>query len=209
MAVYRLENASGTLTDDVGSNDLSGTDLSYQQTGKRNYGVTFNGTSAIASISAASAFEVSAVTVSVWFKTTADKVLVTKGKQVGASYLLWVGSIGIGTAKKLNAGLYNGGWEILSSAADVDDGEWHHAVFTHNGTHGCLYVDNVLAESDMSALEYTNPLAFAFGAYIIPSAPPENFFAGTMDEVTVWDTAISASAVAALWNSGTGRFYTP
>ena len=87
----------------------------------------------------------------------------------------------------------------------ISDGEWHHVVGVLNGQEASLYIDGVLAD----AVTGEFPL--------IPSANPMMLFdnntclgqtvIGSMDEVGVWQRALSAEDVGQLFNNGNGLAY--
>ena len=96
--------------------------------------------------------------ISVWFKTTTpDGVLVSydesppsAGSTVSSDYdpVLYVGTDG-----KLQAEWWPAGQ--LSSAAPVDDGLWHHAVLTDNGSSQTLTLDGVTQGTSTGAPSFS------------------------------------------------------
>ena len=90
-------------------------------------------------------------------------------------------------------------------AGTISDGEWHHVVGVLDGLVASLYIDGVLAD----AVTGEFPL--------IPSANPMMLFdnntclgqtvIGSMDEVGVWQRALTAEDVNQLFNDGNGLAY--
>lgn len=89
-----------------------------------------------------------------------------------------------------------GNYVLASGAAlnggKVDDGQWHHVAFSVGASGGKLYVDGRLTATNAwtgtpGAPTTTQPLRF--GAYDV-------YFAGQLDDVTLWSTELSAAANA-------------
>jgi len=82
--------------------------------------------------------------------------------------------------------------------------EWAHVVGTYDGETSKLYVNGVLKSSDDSPsgkLTIDSSSPFRIGnAYCCQNRG----FKGNIDEVAIWDEALSAVEVAALYNSGYG-----
>ncbi|MDG2126330.1 MAG: hypothetical protein P8J87_21690, partial [Verrucomicrobiales bacterium] len=93
-------------------------------------------------------------------------------------------------------------WLVGDGALDQQDGSWHHAVATIDPTGHKLYVDGELVASN------TNPgslgdssLAMQIGGN--PQAANRGWD-GSIDDVGVWDRALTADEVASIWNDGAG-----
>jgi signal peptidase I len=112
-------------------------------------------------------------------------------------------------------GVYNGGYQLLSTSRSYDDNAWHLAVGTLGSTGMALYVDGALAaKNDNSAAEVNDSgwwragcgnLAGWGSGWSGPNGPPAdtnatNFaFLGSLDEVAVWDSTLTAADVAYLY----------
>ena len=87
----------------------------------------------------------------------------------------------------------------------VNDGAWHHVVGMRNGNTSFVYVDGVLDGSvdlpegyDLSGTSQHNALIGAITSHTDGSL--QKFFAGTIDDVRVYDKALSEAEIAALAN---------
>jgi len=81
----------------------------------------------------------------------------------------------------------------------------HHAVFVGTGSNLMIYVDGELKSTGGSTTNSYNTSAFDFnigGGGVWDASG--NWFDGDIYEVAVWDTALSAAAIAALYNGGAG-----
>jgi len=77
---------------------------------------------------------------------------------------------------------------------------WYHLVGTYDGTTAKVYINGILDHTDTVALGTVAD--FWRTGCVNYSASPSEFFGGDIDEVAVWDVALDADAVAAVYNSG-------
>jgi len=86
----------------------------------------------------------------------------------------------------------------LNSQANITDGQWHHIGFVWDGSCRYLYVDGGEAAKDTQTL---TPLKFSDGGQYIgvkKSLDVTSFFSGLIDDVRIYDVALSADEIAAL-----------
>jgi uncharacterized repeat protein (TIGR01451 family) len=95
----------------------------------------------------------------------------------------------------------------LKSVASVADGSWHHIAATRAAATGALhlYIDGVLSASGPGApgLFTALPNGDLWLGGLINGAPNNNFFNGQFDEVLIFDRALSAAEVYALYDRTT------
>ncbi|MFE5790441.1 LamG domain-containing protein [Rhodococcus erythropolis] len=101
------------------------------------------------------------------------------------------------------------GVQTVGSPGSYNDGKWHHVVATLGTTGMHLYVDGtqVAERADTVQAEYRIAGYWRVGGDIItgwPSAPSSSNFAGAIDEVAVYNSALSSDAVQAHWQRGQG-----
>jgi microcystin-dependent protein len=89
-----------------------------------------------------------------------------------------------------------------TTGVNVSDGQWHHTVVTKAGSSIHLYVDGVDRTDTTSIANST--LSNCYGAVVIGDEPYHNgqwtakdFFAGSIDDVAIWMTPLSAAQVQA------------
>ena len=109
-------------------------------------------------------------------------------------------------AKKVFVGFYNGGLQSPGGASSViPKGSWHHIVWVRQGggtdqQGSTLYVDGVdvtsslVADPDLSA-NGTTPTVTTTAFRINHTGDLSRFFVGTMDEIALYDRALSATEV--------------
>ncbi|MEI8288897.1 MAG: LamG domain-containing protein [Verrucomicrobiota bacterium] len=101
-----------------------------------------------------------------------------------------------------NPGSTNGGATVVGDP--IMDGEWHHVVGIYNASTRsvALYIDGALADATIGDYDFypaPDTLTFfdntsCFGQLLI----------GKMDDVALWDRALSLADVGRLYNSGNG-----
>ncbi len=99
----------------------------------------------------------------------------------------------------------------LYGTRNVNDGKWHHVAAVYDGTHSYLYVDGTLdASQPATGLIAQNNDLVCIGAtskaYELSCSCIElgYFFNGLVDEVSIYNRALSSNEIAAIYNAGSG-----
>tara|TARA_Y100000310_G_scaffold116122_1_gene114821 strand:+ start:1598 stop:2479 length:882 start_codon:yes stop_codon:yes gene_type:complete len=106
-------------------------------------------------------------------------------------------------------------WKVDSTGVTFSTGTWYHVAITHDGgsSYGAvkLYIDGVDRSSNsnngttwtkwISTIGSINDMAFGRSNY---NSSTGAYYDGLMDDIGIWNRALSSSEVAALYNSGTG-----
>jgi hypothetical protein len=135
-------------------------------------------------------------TISIWVKSA---VLNTGG------YIGW-GEYGSGNRvnafRTNNDGIQNYWWGndlIHRSPALNLLNQWHHAVVNYNGTNRTIYFDGALLKTDTPGTPNSTASNFAIGR----TAPLyREFFNGTLDDLSIWNRALTLDEISYLYNSG-------
>ncbi|QEM11103.1 LamG-like jellyroll fold domain-containing protein [Mucilaginibacter rubeus] len=156
-------------------------------------------------------------TISMWFNTTTTSggklISFSDGQNVSASggydRHLYMTNSG-----QLIFGVYNGGTRTVTSASSYNDGNWHHVVVTFGATSGIvMYVDNNSVGSlAYYAAETRNgywKIGFDDLGGSWPSIPTSKYFNGSIDDVAIYNTELTSSAVSALNDVNQIGSYTP
>jgi len=219
VAYWRLGEASGTTAvDEVGSND--GTYINSPTlgvtgaiAGDTDTAVDFDGSNEYVTAGDVLDPGLTDRTLEAWFKIaslpSSVAFVMSKAYAGGGAGRYTAGRIdpttGICSARLEVSGSY----VVVGSSASVVDGEWHHlvAVFDRSANLD-LYLDGVLeASGDISAASATDfdtTWPFLIAAYAdSDGVTPAYFFPGTIDEVAVYDTALSPARIEAHYNAGT------
>jgi len=88
----------------------------------------------------------------------------------------------------------------LKSDAVITDGQWYRIGFVWDGSYRCLYVDGIEVARDAQALNLA-PLKSANGGLYIGTSKTLDagtFFSGLIDDVRIYNKALSAEEIAAL-----------
>jgi hypothetical protein len=201
---YRLGETSGTIAADSSGNADNGV---YQggvtlgapgATADGNTAATFNGTSGYVSTSTLWT-NPQVFTIEAWFKTTST----TGGLIVG------FGNVSVGPSGNYDRMIYMGtGGQIyfgvalnqtIHTTTAYDDGTWHLADATLSSAGMALYIDGALVATNSKV---TTPQTYngywrigdqSLGGW---SDHGTNFFGGSIDEVAIYPTVLSAGRIA-------------
>jgi len=94
---------------------------------------------------------------------------------------------------------WNGGAVLLTSSVVIPENEWHQVSVIYNSGTATLYIDGV---ADTTASSLAAPVATTQSFYIAAAgkSTPTAHFAGNIDEVRVWDTALSVDQLHYVMN---------
>jgi chitodextrinase len=101
---------------------------------------------------------------------------------------------------RLVFGSYNGGFHSITTSASFNDGQWHHIVGTQGASGMVLYVDGVSRGTNSQVMPQPYDGYWRVGGDNLggwPNQPSSNFFAGQIDDVSVYPTALSKARVVA------------
>ncbi|MBT4597377.1 MAG: LamG domain-containing protein, partial [Candidatus Diapherotrites archaeon] len=105
---------------------------------------------------------------------------------------------------------YDGGWVTLDSSSQINDNKWHHVVFVnHPNETGDLYVDGV-KEADGESTSISNSSRYftissmMFGTI---NGADAHYTQGDIDEVAIWNKALTSAEVTDLYKSQAGYFH--
>ena len=155
-----------------------------------------------------------ALTVSVWFKsstyvTNGRLVNVEKHVEIYQSSSVYSNTRGRFYYKLMGA--YGNSFKTLggvlvpppgTGAGNLVDGNWHHLCFVWDDatTTAVVYEDGVAVITDTSTTGTLNSVSD--NLYIGADPAGANAIDGNIDEVSIWDSALSPTDVAAIYNSG-------
>ena len=220
---YRFNETSGT-PDNSGSLSTTTSFVDYtlnQSTVIDGKSVSLNGTSSYAQLPAHSAnalFDDKSFTVEAWVKiATADTnrsaPLEIFRLNPASSPHTTISLVVDGTAGTRGKAKLSSHWttDILSTNR-IDDGLWHHVVYTYNTSSVKLYIDGTLNSSTTpSGL----PTSFSFdtsgkkligAGYVgISQASRGQYFKGNIDEFAAYDYELTSTTILANYTAGTSR----
>jgi hypothetical protein len=216
VAYYRLDEASGNALDSVAGNDGTPSGVTYGATGKIGDAYTFDGVNDYITVPNSTENENLAqgdFTVSAWIKhgvtapTIAHRIMSKRSSLIHTDgwifYIDTSGNVGINCVNSsTNA--------ITSSTTSVLDDVWHLAVgvYTQSTRTYKLYIDGV-DESTSIISGGADPASDSSNTLNIGAnfALNGGYFDGSIDEVGLLDTALTAAQVLEIYNSGDGKTY--
>jgi hypothetical protein len=136
------------------------------------------------------------ITVSVWMKTSTYGTLVSNcynSFSYGTWYALYSGGIEIGGNSSGN------GYANVTFKTSTLNGLWHHVVYTKDGTNHTIYVDGSLDQQFISNADISWNVPFFIGRRSTSISYP-SWFKGIIDEVRIYNRALSAEEVAQLYS---------
>lgn len=209
LAYWRLEEAAGSSAADSSGNGKTGTyqgSLDLGQAGLITSGLSLHCHGSNAGVLIASAFSLptatSPFTFEAWIKTTATgtRPIVSGRSNASANANLDFG-VNSGKLYVQPRGDNNAGLITLQSPGNVNDGNTHHVVATRTTAKlWTLYIDGASVATQSDGL--TSGCTSLDLAYIGKEARNILFMDGTIDEVAVYQSALSSARVLAHYNAG-------
>lgn len=208
ISYWKLDESSGNAVDSVGSNTLTNTNTATFGAGKINNGTTLARASSQRFLGGTtSALQpASALTFSMWIYVNASPVsyCAIAGNTLSGNQRGYLFDMAV-SGKYLSFQIGNGTWGIVSTTYTV--GSWTHIVGTWDGETVRLYKNGTEVGTPVAkaSITYTD-CGFSLGTYYNDTTSA-NMFDGMIDEVGVWNRALSSTEVIKLYNSGLGSTY--
>ena len=168
-------------------------------TAKVNRALMFNGTGDYATIAYNSALNPNYISVSVWVKFNV----------VGLDYeMIFVGGGSDTYELRIGPGTYvewicydSGGYKVGGSDSTISAGVWYHIVGIYNGSTCFIYLNGVAQTTTaVSGAMVTSSNDNYIGARNLAAYPLN----GIVDDIRIYNVAISQTVVDAIYNSGAG-----
>ena len=185
----------------VGSCTTASTAWGNGATGKFNSSLNFDGTDDYVDIPDQSYLRTTTQSFSFWFKSsTAPAVfggVISHTNNADGYNVLQTSSGKIRAYRRIS-----GNWRYVESKSSVTDGAWHHGAAIYDGTTISFYINGLLqgTDTDASATDFSNT------NYLLGKYPTTYYFTGQIDDVGVFNYALTATQVKTLYNSGAVRF---
>jgi hypothetical protein len=206
LAYYSLE---GNSNDSLGG--FNGTDNSITYSagnGKISQGGGFAGTSSIRLATSFGNTVTNQFSISMWIKptgVTTRQVLFEKSNGASNAGSSWSFELGNVSGKITMVIFIGGGNSQVSSSASITAGVWTHVAAVYNGSTIQLYVNGSASGSVGAAGNINNVTPTpAFGYYYDISLLG---YTGAMDEMGVWNKALTSTEITELYNAGNGLTY--
>ena len=144
---------------------------------------------------------VDSFTISAWVKSSSNastRTLMAKGEKL---------QIRLNSVDQIEVMIDDAVTPKYTSDALLNDGKWHQLTFVYDSASIFLYIDGVLDKSIQNVVHPSpNSNHFALGALYIDKDNIINPFLGEIDEVYVWDLALTEEQIRYLMNQEIERF---
>ncbi|TYA55272.1 immunoglobulin-like domain-containing protein [Formosa maritima] len=103
---------------------------------------------------------------------------------------------------------WNDGESITASPIEILPNIWHHVAVTFGSGNYTLYIDGIVMASIAGSLPISNTVDCILGAMdqtLVPPFKPLHYFDGVMDELRIWNVALSDSQIRKMMNQEVNR----
>jgi len=202
VSYYKFD---GDATDSVGTNNGT-VNGATQVSGKINSAYSFNGSNDDIALNNNIIGGYSAMTFSVWVKANSfsavNPILKTWSDIKSNRKIL----IDIDTSGYIDFDIYTTTQYGGSMSSQISTNTWYFLTFTYDGSIMKLYINGTEQSTTYSAsgIIQTGTLQDYFGK---TNNVASEYFNGIMDEIGIWNRALTASEISELYNSGAGLSY--
>lgn len=201
VAYWKFDEGTGTITADATGNGHAVTLVNSPAwaAGKINDGLSFNGSTNYGTFGPITGLP--SLSISAWIKTTTvSSAAMIVGSSGATNFQVRVASGKAGVI----CGQPGEALSPLAGTTTINDGNWHHIVFTNDPAgNAVLYVDAASEASEAGA----NLSAYDMAEIARLGYSSAQYFNGTIDEVGIWNRALTAAEVTELYNAGAGNQY--
>jgi hypothetical protein len=200
VAAYSFDDGGGTVLGDATGNGNQGTVMggSSWSAGKYGGALTFNGTNGFVNLPGLGTFYKGAFTLEAWVRRDSSDtdagILGTWNVAQAGGPMMWVDYASGRTIQTLGSGSSN----YLDSGFAAPVGAWQHLASTYDGTVAKFYIDGNLVASRTYDGNVGDSNSWRIGAY---GGTAGDFFDGAIDEVRVYDRALTAAQVTSDMNT--------
>lgn len=212
ISYWKLDESSGDAIDAHSDNDGTITGATQNVSGKLNTAYSFDGSDRVdISNVLADITDQDTLSISLWVKGAGqnDKIILGFCKDsAGFNNLLDIGTSNSGSFNKLRIFRYDDSAQINSTGATtiLDNTNFYHIVFTCDAGTWVAYVNGV-SEINGSYSPATNGFNKVFMGVTITATSYYGYFTGVVDEVGIWNRALTSDEASALYNAGSGLAY--
>lgn len=139
-------------------------------------------------------------TVSAWVKpdgsnaANSNKTIVAKSNGIEGYKLFLTDN------NKVSFAVGNTALDKIESNTTLPNNIWHHVAATYDGVTVKLYIDGILDNTSTMIASTANNSQFAIGALYVDNSNISNHFKGDLDEIRIWDEALSLNQLRYIMN---------
>jgi len=193
VAYYNFDERIGNKVYDISSNDNDGTiDDDILRLNFLGDNLTFSGSGN--TIQVDTTLNTSSYSKALWFKAPTSPTGNFISTQGAGHYFWYASGSKIGIAHN---GTATSGTTGLLSTHDYNDGQWHHAVATYEGSTLSLYIDGELESQNTSVTTPPSDTTIEIGSF----NGGNGSFNGEMAELSIWNKALTPSEITKIIHS--------
>ncbi len=205
VAAYSFNEGTGTTVADLSGNGNTGTisNATWTTSGKYGKALVFDGTSSIVTINDSPSLHLTTgMTLEAWvYPTAAPGGWVDVIYKQNDNYLLEASST-VGLAGPTAAGTFGDGFQSVAGPSALDLNTWTHVAVTFDGANLTVWVNGV----SVASLPQTAPLTTStMPLHIGGDSIYGQYFTGTIDEVRIYNRALSKNEIEVDMNSPIGE----
>ena len=204
VARWKLDEATGTTANDsLGVNGLTlKNNAAFATTGKISGSLTLDGVDdyAVRTTPSSALKPTTAFSIAAWVKLTTTDSGGSEVASMGDNYGLRIAADGNVKSWFWDTSTYH---MATTSGVNVKDGAWHHLVGQYDGSRVQVFVDGALKKelAITGAIAYARGTSFVLGRH--GNGDTSHDFNGSIDDVRVYNHALTAGEVASLTGSAT------
>ena len=217
IGLCKFNTTSNAIEVSDGTNwQIYNTDTAAGWSGSNTYSLNFDGTDDHLALSSTVTPNAQQGTVSFWIKTSYSgpgqnqTVFSQADSSSTTSYLFF----GVLTGGEVRIGWADGGSVLIKKGSTtVNDNAWHHVACTSDGSTWKIYIDGS-DEGTLTTVTGSGSDGSWYGDITSGSlnigrigcqerTSKDSFVNGNIDEVAVWDSALSSSQITNIYNNGT------
>ena len=209
ISLWRLDETSGTnVADAIGGNDGTNNGATINQPSVSK-AYSFDGTNDRIVVQDANQIDLSEISISAWIYADTYGTLVGSNRfgrivRKGSNYDLM--TVNSSTAGHFATILFSGSGNLYGTDNAISLNTWYHVIVTDDGVTAKLYIDGSLDNSGSSVIGSTNTDDLIIGNFEDGTAIPR-FFDGILDQVAVFDEAVTTDDIAELYEDKAGLYY--
>jgi hypothetical protein len=209
VAAYSFNEGTGTVVHDVSGNNNNGTIASatWTTTGRYGSALSFNGKSSLVTVPESPSLDLkTALTLEAWVKPTAAasgfQAIIFKEMPTDTAYYLYRSGF---SAAPLG-GVYIGAEQTATATSGLTLNSWSHMALTYNGTQEQIYVNGALVASrNQTGTVQTSSGVLHIGGDSLWG----EYFLGSIDEIRIYNRALTAAEVQTDMNTAVPGSATP
>lgn len=197
VALYRLD---GNSLDESGNYNGTNTAITYGlgRFGRCGIFTTASG-SKIQVNNTFGIHSIQSFSISLWAKSNANTAQMWIDGSNGGQHNIGFGQYAIRNRIKVFYGADLATWYPIETSTAMYDDVWHNYIFVKSGANGSIYIDGVLFASTASLPSYTTNLGNVNTNYIGGSFSGGANFNGSIDQVRIFNKALTQAEVTALY----------